>query len=274
MQMPSGAAQIVQELVGLWSDCGVGSNGEGGSNISLSGWLGMGDNFATGIEFTADGHYYVLDTDQDTTMLVRSTATGTFDVQDASATLGAGTYQVVFHPIADNLFQPQVVVFDSPRKIRLVMVGTANTEDFAPALPMTFRKGVCTSVQLGPAHVFSGPDDLSAQLEGRWIWCSGPMNGFYGPVVGIELLADGTWYALAEDASGNVARSTDPMLHGTYAQTDGGGPTGCIPVLGLNVEGDGTYGFEPTVGECRRALTVTQFDGTHPKPTDVLLPLP
>jgi hypothetical protein len=273
MQMPSGAAQIAQELVGLWSDCGGGCKGN--ASISLSGWLGMGDNLATGIEFTADGHYYVLDADQDTTMLVRTTATGTFAVQDASATLGAGTYQVLFHPIADNLFQPQVVVFDSPRKIRFIMVGTASSEDFAPALPMTFRKGVCTSVQLGPAHVFTSPEDMSAQVQGRWIWCSGPMNDFCGPVVGVEFLGDGTWYLLTEDASGNVARSTDPQQHGTYADSDaGGGGNDCLPALGLSVEGDGTYGFIPTVGECRRALTVTQFDGTHAKPTDVFLPLP
>lgn len=272
IQTPSGAAQIAQELVGLWSDCRGGCKAN--ASIGLSDWLGMGDDRAVGVEFTGDGHYYVLDTDQDTSMLVRTAATGTFDVQDASATLGAGAYQLRFHPTAGNLFEPQIIVFDAPRKIRFILVGTAKSEDFAPALPMSFRRGLCTSVQLGPAHVFTGPDDLNAQLQGRWIWCSGPMDDFCGPVVGIEFLGDGTWYLLTEDASGNVARSSDPQQHGTYAEADGGGPSGCLPALGLTVDGYGTYGFFPTVGECRRALTVDQFDGMREPPTDVLLPWP
>ncbi|HEX8790220.1 MAG TPA: hypothetical protein VF765_04660 [Polyangiaceae bacterium] len=270
-QTPSSAAQIAQELVGSWTDCQGGCKSN--ETFGLSNWLAMGDGSATGmgtptpigIEFTSDGHYSVLDRDPNTWLLDRSAATGTFAVVDASATLGAGAYQVSFHPTAGNLFEPQILVFDSPRKIRFIMLGTANTEDLSPALPLTFRKGVCSSVALGPVHVYTGLDDLEAQLEGRWIWCSGTFGLFCGPVVGMEFTAGGEWFALTEDASGNVARSSDPMQHGTYGEADAGfNPTSCTPSLALSGP-DFTAMAGGIVGQCRRALT---FE------TDVLLPLP
>lgn len=278
MQTPTGAAQITQELVGLWIDCsGAGPDPMNKANTEVADWLApRGDNVAVGVEFTADGHYYVLDDDHETSMPVRNTAaTGTFDVQDASATLGAGAYQLRLQPDGGNVFAPQIVVFDSPRKIRLKMVGTANFDDLSPALPMSFRKGVCTSGALGPAHVFTGWDDVDAQLKGRWIWCSGPMLWPGAtPAVGIEFPGDRTWYMLTEDASGNVARSTDPNDHGTYGP--GGMVTGsCRPfVLDSNDGGGGYYSFTPTVGECRRALNVDGFDPWHRPGQDVLLPWP
>jgi hypothetical protein len=274
-QTPSSAAQIAQELVGSWTDCQGGCKTN--ETFGLSDWLAMGEGSATGgmgmnaptpigIEFTADGHYYVLDRDQNTWLLDRTAATGTFAVVDASATLGAGSYQVSFHPTVGNVFEPQILVFDAPRKIRFIMLGTANTEDLAPALPMTFRKGVCSSVDVGPEHIYTGFADMEAQLEGRWIWCSGTFGLFCGPVVGIEFTASGQWFLLTEDASGNVARSSDLTQQGTVGEADAGfSPTPCTPALALSTSGYGTTMAGGIVGECRRALSLS---------TAVLLPLP
>jgi hypothetical protein len=202
----------------------------------LGGGLG-----AQGLELTSDGHYFVLaivpPPDYSPSSVSTTTTrtfvqdapgadggpggapvTGTYQVVDASATLGPGTYEIRLQPSTGGVYLAQVLMLGSPVKMRFVFSTGPSSEDFAPAFPLTFRAGVCNYGQLGPAYTPASNADSAAHVEGSWIWCAGP--GPIAPdgqesVVGFEFPGDGTWHALLEDASGNVARGTASGDDGT-----------------------------------------------------------
>jgi hypothetical protein len=225
-----------------------------------------------GVEFTGDGRFVLLVSDPDYN-LVRSTASsaaGTFDVVDASGTLGAGTYQARFHTSDGGVRLAQIVIFDSPRKVRLF---SPSPGELMPAQKWQFRANVCGPA-FGPSHAFTSATDVAARIRGRWIWCSGLPWGAFGAalptdgaaimplrnasIIGIEFPGDGTWYLLAEDESGNVVRAAGlrdviQFAHGTL-QPD---PSGALNMMG------GDRG-RVTVDECRRSLRYS-YDEGHPE---------
>jgi hypothetical protein len=86
VETPTSASQIAQEIVGSWFDCG------GGVNSIITELSPPGDQSAVGLEFTSDGDFFLLDSDTSDSQIVRHDppVTGTYQVVDASATLGAG----------------------------------------------------------------------------------------------------------------------------------------------------------------------------------------
>src|SRR5581483_11586185 len=99
---------------------------------------------ASPIEFTGDGRFFSMEQDASgSAALARSTApasTGTFTVLDASAALGAGTYQVRFTAANGGVFLSQVDVFGAPARLRFFSPAAA---DFVPAQTLAYQAGVC-----------------------------------------------------------------------------------------------------------------------------------
>lgn len=210
-------SDVATALAGSWRACTFGGGAESGSFLSA-----VDAAIAIyGVEFTGDGRFYVLTTDDSDPMaskpytysLERGSSaadTGTFEVVDASASLGPGTFQVHMAAANGSVLIEQVVLYDSPAKLRVVAGN--GFEEFSRPLPWTFRANVCGPV-FGPPHTETSTADFMARLTGRWAWCSGQLGGTNS--MGLEFLGDGTWYGLVEDEAGNVTRQMTGSLHGT-----------------------------------------------------------
>ncbi|HEY4013511.1 MAG TPA: hypothetical protein VGM06_09250 [Polyangiaceae bacterium] len=225
---PSGAATafattsaVAAALAGVWVSC------SGAATFART-----IDPIAAGIEFTADGHYHLLGNEADFTQDSRDTTllrlddpslgladasapdVGTFDVVDASATLGAGAFQVRLTAGDGGIHVAQVVVFGSPVRIRFF---TPSADDYAHALTKAYQANVCGPA-LGPIVT---PDSPAAQLQGRWARCDDgiPTQDEFAPFFaqqGLEFEADGTWHTLVEDPTGALVPTTNPDFMGTY----------------------------------------------------------
>lgn len=244
MQTLSSVAQVAQAVVGTWFDCG--GTASGGTSIIAA--LGGDISVVAGIQLTSDGHYVVahLDTGLDPVSgratpstpsmgtLVPYAGTnkdggpgpavigGTYQVVDASATLGPGAYQIQLQPSTGGTYVAQVVMLGSPTKMRFVFSTGPSSEDFAPALPMTFRTGVCSFSQFGPQVTPTSAAETAAAIKGTWLWCAGPaFDSPNGPVVGIEFPGDGTWFNLIESDTGAVARGSGDENSGIVDVSDG-----------------------------------------------------
>jgi hypothetical protein len=260
-QTPTSVAQVAQAVVGTWYDC-LGS----GPIFTL-----LGDDIASGsqgIELTKDGHYVVLGTGPADYPILSTASTGafiplsvpapdggasipvegTYQVVDASASLGASAYQISFQPSTGGVYLAQVVMLGSPTKMRLISGAASTTEEFAPALPLTFRAGVCNYTQFGPqAPPFATAAEMLAGIKGTWIWCAGTALQTANAIVGIEFPGDYTFSYLIEDDSGKVTRGT-----GNNAGTISPGDDGILN-LTYGVSGSGTD-FQPVLAACESTL--------------------
>jgi hypothetical protein len=239
------AADVAALLVGLWYDCSGSSFG--GIEASM-----LDDEHA--FELTADGHYVAYGR-QDGQLLplaqvaaaypadagiVEPAATGTYTVVDGSATYGAGTYQLQFHPSVGGVFEGQVIVTTNPVQL-VYLVTNQNAAVFAPARTWGVRKGVCSCVNLSETPQYEDdPTDLANAIVGKWMWCDGPSAPADAPGgVGIEFDPGNIWYALIQDDAGNVSRSTA----GTYQIAPKGSGLGFnVGPEPLNISLSGTTG--------------------------------
>ncbi|MGA7119859.1 MAG: hypothetical protein WBY94_07175 [Polyangiaceae bacterium] len=210
-------SDVANALTGSWRACTFGGFAVSGSFLNaIDPAIGI-----DGVEFTGDGRFFLLTTDNSdpaasmpyTYSLERGSSaadTGTFEVIDASASLGPGTFQVRMTAANGSVLIEQVVLYDLPAKLRVVAQN--GFEEFSRPLPWTFRANVC-GPGFGPPHTETSAPDFMARLTGRWAWCSGQLGGTNS--IGVEFLGDGTWYGLVEDEAGNVTRQTTGSLHGT-----------------------------------------------------------
>jgi hypothetical protein len=251
-QPVTSAADVASLLVGLWYDCTHKSFG-----------IDVDEEDHEAIQLTSDGHYVTYGGDSNWTLVplppvpddpdvdaggVTLASTGTFTVVDGSATYGAGSYELQLHPANGGLFTGQVVVTTSPVQLHFFPTNGAE-QVFTPPLPWSPRAGVCSCVNTTETPSFENdPVGLASAIVGRWLWCAGGSGPFGN--IGIEFAAGGAWYELNEDQSGNVARGTGSLEHGTFTV----GPTSA----------PGSFGMGP------EPLTVNLDQGSQSTSTQVL----
>jgi hypothetical protein len=185
---PASTAQVAAALVGVWAACASSGPYPGSEAI--------------GVEFGADGKFFLLDGDTDDNLKPASDVSrqGTFMVVDATASLGAGEFQVRFAAGNGGVSLAQVTLFGSPARLRFFVPAAA---DFVPAETWGFRAGVCGPA-FGPQATCSD-EDLLSRMQGRWIWCGSGRSGppLSGADIGLEVRG-ATWSALIEDGRGAV----------------------------------------------------------------------
>jgi hypothetical protein len=247
--------QVASALVGVWSVC---SGGGAGFIPEIS------SERVDAIEFTSDGRF-LLFTNATGTADSRAAVpgndpldTGTFEVVDASATLGAGTFQVRLTASDGGVHAAQVEVFPSEPRIRFFSPDAA---DYMPTPTKRYQTNICGPA-FGPIDTPSDGDAALARMQGRWARC--PTPGAYGlgasglDAEGIEFPGDGTWFALVQNASGTLERATDENLVGTVA-VSGSNPAELMITSQADVTGGGSSGgstsaiagrFQPILGAC------------------------
>jgi hypothetical protein len=249
--------EVAKAMVGVWHTCA--------SNSEASDFFG---GYASGIEFTDDGHFFLLTGDdsvpQDATLVREIDAppplfpsgppsdTGTYAVVDASATLGPGMYQSRLTASSGGTDIKQVIVFDSPPRLRFFSPGAS---DYVRALTKEYQANVC-GPGLGPRYTPSSSDDLLTHMQGRWARCSNSLsNGLLAPITaqgqGVEFPGNGTWYTLVEDDTGKLVRATDAKSSGTIQGLAG------ATFSFLFSTAAGSEELEPLVDQCG-ALTFAQ----------------
>ncbi len=239
---PISVAQVEAALVGTWSECAIGSDASSGFARTI-------DENAGAIEFASDGHFTLLtygEGTQDISLVPATGASdsGTFDVVDASSSLGPGTFQVRLSASDGGVHSAQVVVFDSTSRLRFFSPGAS---DYTHATTRRYQANVC-GLPVGPIDTPSNGDEALARMLGRWARCATPgvtssESAFEGE--GVELPGDGTWYALVESAAGDLVRATAPLDHGTVEVVGSSPPS--LKFL------QGTYQTEtlqPVLGVC------------------------
>ena len=196
-------ADVSSLLVGSWTSCGE-------SPFRVPQINGVP---AQGIALSANGSYEALTQDaQGDLASFAQTRTGTYEIVDGSATFGAGTYAIRLHPAEGGVSYGQVVVTDSPRQVHFFAPGMQDAP-LAPSLPWAPFSPTCACVDATGTKV--DPNDASAlraAMVGRWLRCDG-VGSSTG--VGMEFLADGSWYSINEDAAGALSRGTGSLDHGT-----------------------------------------------------------
>jgi hypothetical protein len=256
-------SEVASALVGSWVTCGQ----------SLLATVLVAPSTATGvagIELTGDGHYFLLSNVAGGGSLERTTSidgggeapggTGTFEVVDASTSLGAGQYQVRFAASNGEVYLAQVTVMDSPRAVRFF---APSEDDYVPALTRAYLANVC-GPPLGPKHVLTDAADVAARIQGRWANCPPYVGGSQG----WEFPGDGTWFELVVDESGQLVRTDKVPYHGTLSivpATEGLEPF----TLVLQIEDPSTswapWWSQPIVDECRRGLKIVAVDSPSVK---------
>ena len=121
-------SDVADALTGSWRACTFGGFAVSGSFLNaIDPAIGI-----DGVEFTGDGRFFLLTTDNPkhaasmpyTYSLERGSsaaeASGTFEVIDASASLGPGTLQVRMTAANGSVLIEQVVLYDLPAKLRVV----------------------------------------------------------------------------------------------------------------------------------------------------------
>ena len=230
-------AEVASALVGTWGECGVGS-------ASVDDFVRTISQDGSAIQFDGEGHFTLLAMDgkdaQDVSLVPGASPAdkGTFEVIDASSTLGAGTYQVRLTASDGGVHTTQVVVFSSEPRLRFFAPGAS---DYMHAPTKQFQANVC-GPPFGPIDTPSDGAEALARLKGRWARCPNPdTNSLFVPFegMGLELPGDGTWYALVENSSGALVRSTATRDHGTVKVL-----SSSPPQLQLNEV------LSPVIGEC------------------------
>jgi hypothetical protein len=266
------AAAVTSAIVGTWFDCG-GAGGSTGTSIT-SVLTGSGSaNLA--LQLTSGGQFTVLEghgidngdpsTPANWTMLPGAElgdggqggpVTGTYQVADASATLGPGTYQITLQASAGGSYVAQVLVLSgSPNMLRFVFSTGPSVEDFSPALPLTFRAGVCDNGPFGPDYVLPTDAEITSRITGSWFWCDGIAPGApVFDVIGITFPGDGTWWNLTEDSTGTISRITDGADHG--ALTVSGGLIDPQPASSTASGAEAALGGQPAFAACSTKMAI------------------
>lgn len=237
------AADVAAAMVGLWSSCG---STVGGPLFFSS--LDPGGPGGAAIELTNDGHFRLWQgpssiAAQWANLLTPTTddaGTGTYEVVDASAALGPGTYQARFTASSGGVSTTQVIVFTTPPRLR-VFGSSGGVQDYAPSVSQAYQANVCGPA-LGPLYQPTSSDDVIAHLQGRWARCGNFLSrGFFGLLgfgdwQGVEFTSDGAYYPLIENDAGQLVRSDQDA--GGQLQAAGGPPYAfelagfdCVPIL-------------------------------------------
>jgi hypothetical protein len=253
---------VAQAIVGTWYDCSWGND----PSDPILRALGYDqDDQGGGLALTNDGYYAVLKNGPGVEPAVSTpnsgafqsmSLTGTYQVVDASATLGAGSYQISFQDSLGNVHLARVEMLGSPTKMRLISGTPSIAEEFAPALPLTFRAGICNYAQFGPQLApFARAAETLEGITGTWIWCAGPrpaLNDNVAPIVGVEFPGDGTFHDLVEDGAGSVERGSGSNDFGPVVVSD----DGTLSLIGAGGQGD-THGILPVLAACTSTLSFT-----------------
>jgi hypothetical protein len=199
------ADAVTAALIGVWSQCVIGT-------AETQDFLAPLD--ASAIQFTPDGHFTLLTSSATDATLVPlpgvGANSGSYAVTDASATLGAGTFQLRLTATTGEVYAAQTLVYGSPARLRLVSGN--HPSDYAHAISKAYQANVCGPT-LGTPVTPASSDALASDLTGRWARCGIDTLSVSGQ--GIEFPGDGTFYYLVVDDSGNLVRSNDASEHGT-----------------------------------------------------------
>jgi hypothetical protein len=94
--------------------------------------------------------------------------------------------------------------------------GVGATEASAPP-PACGEPTLACGALFPGATSFATAQDAANALVGRWSFCGTDTGGFYPPdQLGEEYTADGTYYQLIADASGQLQRNLDPLAIGNW----------------------------------------------------------
>jgi hypothetical protein len=241
--------EVTASLVGAWTTCAA----RGDPFVKTL------DPNSIGVEFGSDGHFTLLveaaGPSASDTFLVPGTGaidSGTFAVVDASATLGAGTYQLRLSASDGGVYTTQVVVLDAGTGPRLRLF-EPTADDYARAPTANYQAGVC-GAPFGPIVTPSSEEDLLSRLQGRWARCpilGSTANSSDGSIVGtspgviegLEFAGNGTWYLLVEDVAGHLVRSTNPAGSLTVSFTSSS-------IMLKMTDSVGVLESQPVIGSC------------------------
>jgi hypothetical protein len=114
------------------------------------------------------------------------------------------------------------------------------------------RPGICNSPD-GPLHPYTLKSEADTLIVGRWVHCSGPpIEITSSPAVGIEFLADGTFYLLGNSPNASYVRLLGFDNQGTWATEQ---TTATTVQLGLHTANGGNGGI-PAFEDNPRKLSI------------------
>jgi hypothetical protein len=228
------ASQVTAAISGLWAGC----NGSGSSFVHTL------DQNASGIQLASDGHFTLL-----TGPLIPANGgadTGTFEVVDASASLGPNTYQLRLAASNGGVYTTQVVVVGSEPTLRFFAPAA---DDYGPAQSKKFQAGVC-GAPFGPVDTPSSGADALARLQGKWVLCGNSDSDISGegplPGEGLEFPGDGTVHFLYENAEGVLARDPNARLSQIAIKAGGSSPA----LLTITAPNGSIGTLQPVLGVC------------------------
>jgi hypothetical protein len=266
-------AEAVAALLGVWTECDSGSDSPVRS-IDIN---------APGIEFTSDGHFQLLAYSPpiggqvwDGTV-IPSTApadTGTYDVVEPATDAGPTnlpSYELDLH-LSDGSVHPwPFSVYAEPNANIVFADPGVRSFEYAHPAKRTYDTGLCGA----PFGSIDTPDDGQAALArmvGRWVACPTVFPFSTSIAENFEIDADGTWYPLMADETGNLVRIDGPSI----ATADGGYQTfvgGTVEVVSSSPPtlrfdtGDSLSGSytvaQPILGACG-TLAFAASDGNPP----------
>jgi len=258
----SSPADVTAAITGTWFDC---DNDDFFSVLQTP---------LNGVQLTTDGHISALNVDGDSKLADLSDftlfygaagssginpegsnpplATASYAIVDASATLGAGTFQMRITASDGTIEQAQILVYASPARVKLVLDNTSVS--LVRPVSLQYRAGICAPAFPGGTPAPQGTViPLAGFPAGRWIWCGGGGIPAFG--YGFDLNGDGAAFALDIDSSGNFV-----------AGVDGGVISQWIP-LGYS------YPYTESVGTCPAAFAVINST-TNAAPGGFYQPIP
>jgi hypothetical protein len=249
-------ADLTAAIAGTWFDC------DNNNFFSV-----LTTPVVDGVEITSDGHIDSLNVDGETKLANQSDFTAYFGsssqsgydpesknvpfamasyvIVDASATLGAGTYQMRITGADGSIEQAQILVYSGPDRIKLVLDNQSVT--LVRAVSFRYRAGICSPGFAGGRPVTAGAFPLAGLAPGRWIWCGGEGEPTFG--YGFDEQDDGTAVELDVDSTGNLVPIALPR--GKLA------PDVVISDAGVAVTLPyGLQGSTASVGTCPAALGI------------------
>ena len=246
------AAQVAAALVGTWSGCALPSSS---SEIPFVESISPQTPRPSSSPATAISPSSRTPRDRRSLSLVAGSAagdSGTFEVVDASASLGAGNYQVKLSGSDGGVHAVQVVAFSSGPRLRFFAPGAS---DYMHAPSKQFQANVCGPA-FGPVDTPSSGDEALARLKGTWVRCSNPAaSSLFSAFAdeGIVFPGDGTWYALVENGSGALVRTPDPLSQGTVEVVTSSPPS----LRFYSVANEGAQVLQPILGQCGTLVWTT-----------------
>lgn len=139
--------------------------------------------------------------------------------------------------------------------VGLAGCGSGVSSDPRAVMDAALASGTCNMPE-GPIHAYTEQSELEVLLIGRWRRCSGPPMTD-GPMAGLELLADHTYFKLGTDASGELVRNTGFANEGDWL-TEQDSPT----TVHLYVHPDSPLGGVPAFEDNPRKMAMA-VPGQH-----------